>query len=261
MEDLKLWRYYDLVKFFALINGEIYFARADTFDDRYEGAMPKRNFQEHVEWMGYGVDKLEKDLVKREFEKKFDEKKKKAAISCWHINESESAAMWEIYSKGGHGIAVRTRMSKLNAAIQKPNDYELEGFKVKYIDFDLEYKADYNYFELLPFMNKRLEFEHEHEYRLMLYQHNLNSRPFKDGISMKANEIVRYGYVSKLNDIPEDGIAIKVDPSSIIDEILASPYMKSYELSIIQKLLDLINNANGTDFIIKRSKLYDKLAY
>jgi hypothetical protein len=265
MEEVKVWRYYDLVKFFALIKGEIYFARADKFKDKYEGAIPKKNFQGFVEWSAYGNDEKEKELVKKVYKKKFDEKKRKAAISCWHINENESAAMWEIYSKAGQGIAVRTTIDKLNS-IRKPDDYELEKFEVNYIDFDNEYKDEYNYQELLPFKNKRSEFQHEREYRMLIYQNNFDSMPFKDITidfwnPLKAHKIVEKGFVSKVNDMPEKGISIKIDSASLIDEIVASPYMESYEIGIIQNLLDLFNKENNTNLKIRRSNLYNDLAY
>src|SRR4051812_47622134 len=113
MEDKKLWRYYDLIKFLTLINGEIYFARADSFKDKYEGALPKKNFEAEIGWLSYDASDLERKKVIKEVIKKVNEKKKKAAISCWHINESESAAMWDIYSKAGMGIAVSTTLDKL----------------------------------------------------------------------------------------------------------------------------------------------------
>ncbi|HBV88081.1 MAG TPA: hypothetical protein DEF42_15840 [Desulfosporosinus sp.] len=266
MEDTKLWRYFDLIKFLTFVNGELYFTRADKFKDKYEGAIPKQNYNAHVEWMiSSERNRSRIDEIRKEFYVKFKEKKNKAAISCWHINESESAAMWETYARAGQGIAISTTINKLKK-IQKPDGFELEMFNVEYIDFDREYDEDYNRFELLPFKNKRKEFQYEQEFRMILYQNNPLSEPFK-GVEinfsnpMKVGDIIKYGFVSKLNDIPSEGIKVKVNPYELIDEIIASPYMKDYEIIEIQRILDLINKDKQTNFTIKRSHLYEDVNY
>lgn len=266
MENNKLWRYYDIVRFLTLVNGDIYFARADKFVDKYEGAIPKQNYIRFVEWAGYESDDEEKDKIRLEFHKKFvDERKKKVALSCWHLNERESAAMWEIYSKAGQGIAVRTSVDKLSK-LKEPDGFELEMFKVDYIDLETEYSDEYYYNELLPFKKKRIEFKHESEFRIMLFQYDQDAFPFKDSKfdlhnPMSDAEIVKYGFVSKYKDIPTEGIKVTVSVSEIIDEIIASPHMKEYEVEEIQRVLSLINKDKGTSFTIRRSSLYDILKY
>lgn len=156
-------------------------------------------------------------------------------------------------------------MSKL-AKIEKPVGFELEMFKVDYIDFDMEYSDQYIRYELLPFKNKRKEFEHEQEFRIMIYQNNPYSQPFGDKKldffnPMKAHEIVRHGFVSRLNDLPAEGIKININASELIDEIIASPNMEEYEVVEIQRILDLVNKHEGTCYTIRRSKLYESLQY
>ena len=265
MSDIKLWRYFDLLKFFAFLDGRIYFVRADKFKDKYEGAIPKTCFESFVEQSSYRNDEKEKQLVRDAYLKKFDERKKKAAISCWHINEKESAPMWDMYTNAGQGIAICTSMDKLKS-IPKPNEYELEGFEVNYIDFDSEFKEEYFYNELLTFTTKRIEFKHEHEYRMLLFKVNNNSAPFKgfktDFMnSSKNHKIVEGGFVSNVYDMPEEGVSIKIDPSAIIDEIVMSPYMKSYEIESVQKIIELYNKKNGTEFKVRESNLYSNLMY
>lgn len=222
MDNKKLWRYYDLIKFLSLVNGELYFARADVFRDKYEGAIPRQNAME---------------------------RKKKAAISCWHINDGESAAMWEVYSKAGLGIAVCTTLEKLTG-LRKPQGLEVEMFEVEYIDFGKEYDESYRHYELLPFKNKRKEFEYEHEFRIMLYK----KRPSASSGNTAGNI-----FLSGLMELPEEGIKLSVNASELIDEIIASPHMKKYEVDEIQRVLDLINRQKGTNFYIRQSKLYENL--
>ena len=35
------------------------------------------------------------------------------AVNCWHINEHESAAMWDLYLKSNEGIAIQSTYQKL----------------------------------------------------------------------------------------------------------------------------------------------------
>jgi hypothetical protein len=149
--------------------------------------------------------------------------------------------------------------------IDKPDGFELEMFKVDYIDFDKEHSPNYIYYELLPFKNKRKEFIYEQEFRIMLYQENPNPEIFKDFKidfnTLKVSDIVKHGFISKINDIPSEGIKIKINVAELIDEIIASPYMEEYEVMEIQRILDIINKERNTHFIIKRSKIYDDLEY
>lgn len=304
MPENKLWKYLDVIKFLTLVNGELYFARADKFKDKYEGAIPKQNYLHFADMyrraklnhrdstneadtnieMNYsrkGLPKgIEKD-IRKEFFRKFNERKKKVAISCWHLNESESAAMWEIYSRAGQGIAICTTLQKLHK-IKKPHGYEMEMFKVEYIDFDKTFDTGFTDYELLPFKNKRKEFEYEHEFRIMLYQKNRENtreggepeteaeyinRTGTDIITVdNSNSVNQKGsepreFISALNYLPEEGIRIGLNTSDLIDEIIASPEMKKYEVAEIQKILDLINRLKGTNFKIKRSRLYENLHY
>ncbi len=290
MSESKLWKYLDVIKFLNLVNGELYFARADKFKDKYEGAIPKQNFLQFAQQ--YGTTKfrdldrecmqdksgesgfcakqdLNKD-IKKEFIRKFNERKKKVAISCWHLNESESAAMWEIYSRAGQGIAVCTTLDKLHK-IKKPPGFEMEMFKVDYIDFDKTYEDGFTDYELLPFKNKRKEFEFEHEFRIMLYQkkrENHRAEPNiiptdspQYSIDQDHRQTVPQDMTSRLNYLPEAGIRVNIEAAELIDGIIASPEMKKYEVAEIQKLLDLINRIKGSNYRIKRSRLYENLRY
>ncbi|HEX2925421.1 MAG TPA: hypothetical protein VHP38_04070 [Ruminiclostridium sp.] len=262
MKDPKLWRYYDLIKFLTLVNGELYFARADSFKDKYEGAIPKRTFQSLIEHFRACSGLKDDEAIKLEFQNIFNEKKKKAAISCWHINDTESAAMWELYSKAGFGIAVKTTISRLTDSIVIPRGYKMVMSEVNYIDFDTANNTDYIYNELLPFKNKRKEFIYENEFRVILYQEKTASElvsGFSDNSSLTT--AVSHKFKFRLRNLPEEGIKVKVEPSKIIMEIIASPHMKKYEVKEIQRLLDIINKNNNTDFKIKQSDIYDNLNY
>lgn len=259
----KLWRYFDLIKFLTLVNGELYFARADKFKDKYEGAIPKQNYLHFTGLYSSAKQKMtDEKALSQEFQEKFNERKKKAAISCWHLNETESAAMWEVYSRAGQGIAVCTTLEKLKK-IQKPGGYEMEMFAVDYVDFAKANDTNYIDYELFPFKNKRKEFEYEHEFRIMLYQKNQDFLLSKDGCCPKngLQHTKRPKLMSELNNLPEEGIKLSIGTAELIDEIIASPDMADYEVSEIQKILEMINKLKGTGFTLRKSRLYENLHY
>ncbi len=267
MNGSKLWRYYDVIKFLSFVNGELYFARADKFKDKYEGAIPRQNYLHFAEaykgrsgrkvpngniHTGNGAGKAEPGTdkgtgiftekgedtgadIKKEFLEELSKRKKMVAISCWHLDKSESAAMWEVYSRAGQGIAVCTTHKKLQNII-KPAGYEMEMLKVDYLDFENDYHQGYVDNQLLPFKIKRKEFDYEHEFRILLYR-------------------------NELEVLPEEGVKIPVDTEDIIEDIIASPEMQQYEVFEIQRLLDRINRERGSGFNIRRSQLYENLRY
>lgn len=60
-----------------------------------------------------------------------------SAISCWHMNEHESAGMWDLYLSSKDGIAIK---SNYNDLINSINDLKYRVFDgvVQYIDFRKE---------------------------------------------------------------------------------------------------------------------------
>ena len=109
-----LWRYQDLPRYLdLLLKQQLFFCRADRFEDPFEGKYPLRNkeelVKEQVEKMAgskkdfhkaqAAVDKLvEENVSKRPF----------VTINSWHYNTDENYAMWKIYAKGTYGIAIQT---------------------------------------------------------------------------------------------------------------------------------------------------------
>ena len=55
--------------------------------------------------------------------------RRQTAISCWHENQYESAAMWQLYNPSNDGIAIQTTFGKLKLeflnATQSDHDLNL----------------------------------------------------------------------------------------------------------------------------------------
>ncbi|WP_336979701.1 hypothetical protein [Altererythrobacter fulvus] len=169
--NVRLWRYMDLSKFVALLQTKaLAFPRSDTLGDPFEGSAPAQNAVARDE--AFRVRKetpeadpykdIPDDILGKIFEQWSHLRKsavKATFVSCWHMNESESAAMWRIYSKSSDAVCIQTTYAKL--AKELPDDVPMGV--VHYIDYKTAGVSEGNMFN--PFLIKRLSFSHEREAR------------------------------------------------------------------------------------------------
>jgi hypothetical protein len=84
----------------------------------------------------------------------------KFGVSCWHINEHESEAMWQLYTTAGQGVAIESTKARLERALRG------EGIivdLVRYMDFESdEIEKGHKHYGLFL---KRKSFAHEQELR------------------------------------------------------------------------------------------------
>ncbi|MCG3685357.1 DUF2971 domain-containing protein [Aliarcobacter butzleri] len=162
-DDRKIWRYMNFTKFISMLShNALHFSRADLFTDKWEGAVPDLIFQKLK-------DKLSADDT--ENTKTFIEKLKTLTnINCWHINEFESAAMWDLYGTSDGTIAIESDFKTLNEIFSKINKSSTSSIKfeinsVKYIDYNIIDNIGLNASNI--FFYKRKSFEHEKELRII----------------------------------------------------------------------------------------------
>ncbi len=168
-DDLCIWRYMDFAKFISLISSNtLYFVRADRFDDPWEGVPQKaildelvKHFAQTIKWSKEKThDHFRNIIIPQRF------------ISCWHLNENESAAMWTLYGKTKEAIAIKTTIGRLKASLCKePEKFYLDQVKYgKHDDFQLP--ADIKDGPVdkwtCPFFFKRDSFEYEKEIRVVI---------------------------------------------------------------------------------------------
>jgi hypothetical protein len=177
--DIPLWRYMDFTKFISLIySREIFFSRSDLLGDPYEGALPIPNqnyWSELIKLREQGaVSSLTQGwndappAVLRALRAKtsvaIEQLRKTMFVSCWHMNENESAAMWKLYSKSDESIAIQTTYSALAKVLPESCMMGL----VKYISYEHDMISEDNLF--WRFLHKRRSFEHEREVRAVYWE-------------------------------------------------------------------------------------------
>jgi restriction endonuclease len=83
-------------------------------------------------------------------------------ITCWHRNQEESDAMWQIYSRRNqYMLAIKTSVERLDRALGDDSDNEIG--EVNYIDYRTFSPAIGQ-----QFWYKRRSFQHEQEIRVII---------------------------------------------------------------------------------------------
>ena len=162
--QIPIWRYMDLPKFISLLDEQsLYFTRSDKFADPFEGSLPRPTVEARNQL--YEVLELSPELEARWAEQFSVERRRRyVAVNCWHMNEQESAAMWNQY--GLSGVAVQSTYERLRDSFvdEQPvfiGTVEYCDYSKKLIDADGE---------STPFLYKRKSFEHERELRACIWK-------------------------------------------------------------------------------------------
>jgi hypothetical protein len=186
-----LWRFMDFTKYVSMLHrGALFFSRADQMPDPFEGHRPRRSYSSHR-----GARERER-LRQQVF------------LSCWHQNDHESAAMWRIYLSSEHGVAIRTRTSRLESSLST-GEGELFIGTVRYLDYDREHLPRAH--ELEPFFCKRKQYDYEREVRVLW-----------------------------LNDAASDptGLYLPVDLEQLIEEVIISPVAEEWFDELVRSVTE-----------------------
>jgi hypothetical protein len=202
--SIKVWRYMNLAKFvWCLQNKALYFARADQLGDKYEGHYTRSHVEDYPDIAG-GVpnkDLLAMYLKMREY----------YFVSSWHMNESESAAMWRLYTSLDESICICTTYAELRDAL--PNQVHLG--EVRYIDYECESFSNENGFNFI--MHKRTSYAHEREVRGVIWT---LEGPSGEGLVETRK-----------------GLVIPVDLSKVIGTVYLSPSADTMVREVVEGLL------------------------
>ena len=193
----------DFSKFVSLINTQkLYFTRADKFKDPFEGSWPLKNIALREKLYTVRTKSGQK-MSNEEVSIMMESYKLHNAINCWHANEFESSAMWNLYLKCDEGVAIQTTYKRLKASIID-NEKVFLG-NVRYIDYETE--SIYQFSNLEPFFHKRKCFEHEREVRAI---------------------------VNFENEISMDGLQISVDLENLIQNLYVPPNSPEWFFALVK---------------------------
>lgn len=214
-ENIMIWRYMDFAKFnYLLENKKLFFARVDKFDDQFEGSWPKKSSEVRNQFTA-GSSEEDRRLKIIALKERTILLKQYFAVSCWHANECESAAMWILYLKSNAGIAVQSTYKLLKSSLVDTEDIFLG--KVTYLNYQTETIKFYD--PIAPFMHKRMSFEHEREIRALTTKRPLTKEKQWD-LSLETIK---------------DGLPISVDLRNLVQKIYVAPNSPEWFLEMVLK--------------------------
>lgn len=234
-QDTVIWRYMDFTKFVSILEtSTLFFPTPDQLNDPYEGYWSVPTLNEFLAGDSEYTDvPMSRDVIKSQVEHSRTE----IGVSCWHINEHESAAMWKLYLMSYEGIAIRSTVGHFVDVLEQSTQHNVYAGKVKYIDYETE--QIHQPLSFNTFMTKRTCFEHERELRAIALQ-------------MKTDENGRRSWTDE--PIKNQGISIPIDVKALIECVYVAPHSPRWFQSLVEKLL-LRYGVN--DVPVNRSELYD----
>jgi hypothetical protein len=210
-----VWKYLDLSKFLdLLLSKKLFMSRSDKFEDQYEGTFSEPTYEE--------IRKIAENNPK--FLNYYKSHREKIAISSWHINEYESFAMWQIFTKNNEGLAIQSTIGRLKEALIPERRTEQYIGEVNYIDYKKEYIPFNDTF--FPFLFKRKSFQYEREVRII------------SDVTLNKIEI-------------NDGLKIEVDIQQLIEKIYIHPKSENWYKNLVIQLMEQL----GFNFSIEKSDL------
>lgn len=213
--DTIVWKYLDLSKFLdLLLCRKMFLARSDKFEDKYEGTFSEPTFEE--------LKRLSEH--KPGFLDHYKKQREDVVIGSWHINEYESYAMWQIFTKNNEGLAIQSTVGRLQEALAPERRFEQHIGAVNYIDYKKEFIPFEN--DFFPFLFKRKSFQYEREVRIITD-------------------------LRKYNLAINDGLKINVDINTMIEKIYIHPKSENWYKNLVIQLMEQL----GFTFTIEKSDL------
>jgi hypothetical protein len=164
----RIWRYLDLAKFVSLISRRAqYFPQLAKLDDPFEGSLTTP----FARWQAAFMAQIRQDHPNAPIyseEKMIGWRKTRrhySYVNCWHLNEDESAAMWVMYGRVAHAVAIRSTIRRLVDATRSLQEPFYLG-QVTYANYEEDSPPAGDFFS--PLFMKRRSFEHEREIRALV---------------------------------------------------------------------------------------------
>lgn len=173
----RIWRYMSFAKFADLCEtAAMYFARADMLSDTREGTLSLAVERRQLAELSAGLagsrsvlSALEPGFEPRslagladEYRLRWRRQRRRMFVSCWHLCDGQSEAMWRSYGGGDDGaVALQSTFARLERALPAEWDHAIYAGRVRYIDMREDSFPAGNGFLRMLHKPKRYAFERE----------------------------------------------------------------------------------------------------
>lgn len=195
--ETKIWRYLTPDKFSKLLKTQmLFFPSTWFFEDPNEGSYPDENrrIRDHL-WERCKVSSEQREII----EWNSQVNRLLTYVSCWHVSDHESAALWKIYGSVEKAVAVQSTLGRLMKCL--PDFVHIHP--VTYLDYTRDRIPDEH--SMHPFFFKRREFQYEQELRAVT-----GDLPLSDPRRRKVN-------------ISLEGWSFPIIPDELIQAVYVGP--------------------------------------
>jgi len=231
----KIWRYMDFTKFVAMLDSAaLFFCRVDLLGDPFEGSVPRAN---EDYWKAlreeHGGDEAILQSNKAFLGNMARFSRQRTYVNCWHVNEHESAAMWQLHSREDASIAIQSRCLLLQQCLPAHVSVGL----VRYTDYDKEPIPPFNILDYC--LHKRKSFEHERELRALIWTLEADAKTREPAWTVEPGQ---------------PGILVPVNLATLIETIYVAPGCPLW----FEELVGKVTRRFGLSLPVKRSKIADR---
>jgi hypothetical protein len=223
-DHARIWRFMDIGKFLWLLSSSaLYFCRLDRLRDPYEGVLTEitsAEYERHIPGHAKGLATVVADQRKWIF------------ANSWHMNEFESAAMWDLYLNSSDGIAIETDFARFRESFSAEKEHDVLIGTVKYIDYAVE-PVPFGNFLFFP-LHKRKSFEHERELRAIVWLLSTVTKQKLEGKRVREKGA---------ENTPLEGINVHVNVETLIRNVFVSPTAQRWYVDVVRSVLDRYNLA------------------
>jgi len=240
-EDAIIWKYIpEFSELLTILENKLFYCRADLFQDKFEGTLPKIIIEKEYEFNKYQEHEARKlgfqwkysPEQQREDENERNKNlKKNFFVNCWFLGEKENLNMWKIYANLQTGFVIKSTYKQLKDSIIYEIEDQKEAIyfgKVEYIDYNTADIDFNNSSELYFYKNKGYVFEDEIRSVINLYAWNFNNKYSESNV----------------------GISVTINSNKLIQEIIAAPEMPE---NIYNEIANLIKKNYNID--VKQSEI------
>jgi len=222
--NVAIWRYIDFTKLVALLDdSSLFFARADTLGDEFEGSYSRLNVELRPD--------VYKDIPSEglaQIAQFTAEMPRHTYVNCWNVSAVESAALWGLYVPPSGGVAIKSTFQQLIDSFL-PDETDGEPLPmgrtvfaglVRYVDYQATWIPEGN--SLWPFVHKRQSFQFESELRAVVQDWPTIEDPSAEG-----------GTRIEMTQPSPAGRSVAVDLAVLVDAIYVSPVAPAWFADLV----------------------------
>lgn len=213
--NVRIWRYMNFAKYVSFLQkSSLYFPQLKVLakNDPYEGSTTKEIYSKieigDPEAMHFNNQRL---IGLSTF-----------YVNCWHMNETESQAMWKLYSSSfDEAVCIQTTYQKIADALPNISEANQNSYfigSVKYINHHIDKMPENNI--IYPVMHKLKSFEHEREVRIVYWK--------RDPGTSEPELLEQY----------PTGLSVPIDINFAVENVIVSPEAGNWFLDVVRSVTE-----------------------